>query len=165
MAEQLLNRAKVGAAIEQVAHSATALRETLESSTSALHEMGQNIATVAASTDSVQEVAEETASSIMEMDHTIQEVGNHVRGASELTERVSEAADDGSRAVGATIEGIAEIRDVTRGAKTALEGLAARIAELASLVVESPDAQTRERLRVNLNAMTNVRNLREQIAS
>ena len=45
------------------------------------------------------------------------------------------------------------------------EGLAARIAELAALVVESSDAQTRERLRVNLNAMMYVRNLREQIAS
>jgi molecular chaperone HscB len=45
------------------------------------------------------------------------------------------------------------------------ESLAARIAELAMLVAESPDAQTRERLRVNLNAMTYIRNLREQVAS
>ena len=55
-------------------------------------------------------MAEESAAAMAQMDRAIQEVGEHVRGASELTEQVSQSAEDGSRAVAATIEGIAEIR-------------------------------------------------------
>ena len=124
---------ELGSAVEQVARSASALQQTVESSTSSVHEMGVNIRQVADSTDSVQQMAEETAASIAQMDRAIQEVGVHVRGASELTERVSESADQGSRAVGATIDGIARIRDLTRDSKTALEGLAERIAEIGNI--------------------------------
>jgi methyl-accepting chemotaxis protein len=81
----------------------------------------------------VQQMAEETAASIAQMDRAIQEVGVHVRGASELTERVSQSAEEGSRAVGATIEGIARIRELTRDSKTALEGLAERISEIGNI--------------------------------
>jgi methyl-accepting chemotaxis protein len=88
---------------------------------------------VAASADSVQGVAEETAASTTEMDRAIQEVGVHVRGASELTQRVSESAEDGSRAVGSTIDGIAKIREVTLGAKGAIESLAEQIAEISGI--------------------------------
>jgi methyl-accepting chemotaxis protein len=56
-----------------------------------------------------------------------------VRGASELTERVSQSAEEGSRAVGTTIEGIARIRELTRDSKTALEGLADRISEIGNI--------------------------------
>jgi methyl-accepting chemotaxis protein len=116
-----------------VARSAAALQETLESSTSSIHQVGESIATAASSTDSVQGVAEETAASITEMDRAIQEVGIHVRGASELTQRVSETAEEGSRAVGSTIDGIAEIREVTLGAKSAIEGLAEHIGEIGGI--------------------------------
>ncbi len=124
---------ELGSAVEQMASSATALHQTVESSTSSVHEMGVNIRQVAHSTDSVQQMAEETAASIAQMDRAIQEVGVHVRGASELTERVSHSAEEGSRAVGATIEGIARIRDLTRESKTALEGLAERIGEIGNI--------------------------------
>jgi methyl-accepting chemotaxis protein len=60
-------------------------------------------------------------------------VGEHVRGASELTERVTERAEQGSSAVMATIQGIAVIRDQTRGAKQALEGLAERVSEIGEI--------------------------------
>ncbi len=124
---------ELGTAVEQMATSAGALHQTVESSTSSVHEMGVNIRQVAHSTDSVQQMAEETAASIAQMDRAIQEVGVHVRGASELTELVSQSAEDGSRAVGATIEGIARIRDVTRDSKAALEGLAERIGEIGNI--------------------------------
>ncbi len=124
---------ELGSSVEQLAEGAAALQQTVESSTSSVHEMGLNIRQVAHSTDSVQQMAEETAASIAQMDRAIQEVGVHVRSASELTERVSESADDGSRAVGATIEGIARIRDLTRDSKTALEGLAERISEIGNI--------------------------------
>ena len=124
---------ELGSAVEQMATSAAALHQTVESSTSSVHEMGVNIRQVAHSTDSVQQMAEETAASIAQMDRAIQEVGVHVRGASELTERVSQSAEEGSRAVGATIEGIARIRDLTRDSKAALEGLAERIGEIGNI--------------------------------
>ncbi len=124
---------QLGSAVEQVARSSAALHQTLESSTSSIHQVGESISTVAASVDSVQGVAEETAASITEMDRAIQEVGVHVRGASELTQRVSETAEEGSRAVGSTIDGIAEIRAVTLGAKAALEGLAEHIGEIGGI--------------------------------
>lgn len=124
---------ELGSAVEQMAGSASALQQTVESSTSSVHEMGVSIRQVAQGTDSVQQMAEESAASIAQMDRAIQEVGVHVRGASELTERVSQSADDGSRAVGATIEGIARIREVTRESKSALEGLAERIGEIGNI--------------------------------
>jgi methyl-accepting chemotaxis protein len=124
---------ELGSAVEQMAGSASALQETVESSTSSVHEMGVNIRQVANSADSVQQMAEETAASIAQMDHAIREVGVHVRGASELTELVSQSADEGSRAVGATIEGIARIRDLTRDSKTELEGLAERIGQIGNI--------------------------------
>jgi methyl-accepting chemotaxis protein len=124
---------QLGSAVEQVARSAAALQETLESSTTSIHQVGESIATAAVSTDSVQGVAEETAASISEMDRAIQEVGVHVRGASELTQRVSETAEEGTRAVGATIDGIAEISKVSLDAKAALEGLAEQIGEIGGI--------------------------------
>jgi methyl-accepting chemotaxis protein len=128
---------EMGSAIEQVAASAGALMESVESSTSAVHELNAQIRRVSESGDAVQQVAEDTASAISQMDHTIREVGEHVRGASELTQQVSDSADEGARAVGATIDGIAEIRNLTLDAKTALEGLAERIGaigEIASVI-------------------------------
>ncbi len=124
---------ELGSAVEQMAASAAALQLTVESSTSSVHEMGVSIRQVAYSTDSVQQMAEESAAAIAQMDRAIQEVDVHVRGASELTERVSQSAEDGSRAVGATIEGIARIREVTRESKSALEGLAERISEIGNI--------------------------------
>jgi methyl-accepting chemotaxis protein len=124
---------ELGSAVEQVASSSTRLQETVESSTSALHQVGDNIKLVAMNTDSVQAVAEETAASVTEMDRAIQEVGTHVRGASELTDQVKENAERGSEAVGATIDGIAEIRQATLAARTALEGLAERIGEIGEI--------------------------------
>jgi methyl-accepting chemotaxis protein len=124
---------QLGSAIEQVARSAAAVQSTVEGSTSSLHQVGDNIKLVAQSSDSVLEVAEETAASVIEMDRSIQEVGVHARGASELTDKVRESAEEGSRAVGSTIDGIAEIRDATLVARGALEGLADRIGEIGEI--------------------------------
>jgi methyl-accepting chemotaxis protein len=124
---------ELSSAVDQVASSAANVQDTVESSTVSLHQMGQSIRLVAESSDSVQQMAEETAASMSQMDRALQEVGTHVRGASDLTRRVSESADTGSQAVGATINGIAEIRELTLGAKTALEGLARRIGEIREI--------------------------------
>ena len=124
---------QMGTAVDQVASSSSNLHKSVEASTSSVHEMGAQIRRVAESADTVQQVAEETASSIAQMDNAIQEVGEHVRGASALTEKVSETAEEGTRAVGATIDGIARIRDLTLDAKSALEGLDGRIEEIGQI--------------------------------
>jgi methyl-accepting chemotaxis protein len=124
---------QMSTAVEQVSRSSVESQKSQESSTSAVHQMSAQIRRVAASADSVQQVAEETAASISEMDHAIREVGEHVGGATELTERVSATAEEGTRAVGATIDGIARIRDLTLDARSALEGLDARIAEIGEI--------------------------------
>lgn len=124
---------ELGSAVEQIASSATTLQEKMESSTSSLHQVGDNIKLVALNSDSVQQGAEETAASVTEMDRAIQEVGVHVRGASDLADRLSEDAKTGSQAVGATIDGIAAIREATLTARGALEGLADRIEEIGQI--------------------------------
>jgi len=124
---------EMGSAVDQVAHSAVTVDRVVDASASAVHEMGAQIRRVAESADSVQQVAEETAASIAQMDHAIQEVSNHVVSASELTEKVSTTAEAGTRAVGATIDGIALIRDMTLDARSALEGLDGRIAEIGEI--------------------------------
>jgi methyl-accepting chemotaxis protein len=124
---------QLGSAVEQVARSAAALQQTVESSSTSLEQMGSSIRTVARSADSVQVVAEETAAAVTEMDRSLQEVGLHVRSASELTERVSERAEQGSRAVGSTIDGIAEIREATLAARSVLANLAEGIGEIGEI--------------------------------
>jgi methyl-accepting chemotaxis protein len=124
---------QMGTAVEQVARSSTDLQKSVEASTSAVHQMSAQVRRVAESSDTVQQAAEETASSIAEMDQAIQEVGEHVKGAAELTEKVSDTAELGTRAVGATIDGIARIRDLTLDAKSALEGLDSRVAEIGQI--------------------------------
>ena len=124
---------QLGSTVDEVSRAAATLQETVESSTSSLHQVGDNIKLVAMNTDQVQQVAEETAASVTEMDRAIQEVGVHVAGASELTEQVNQSAEKGSRAVGATIDGIAEIREATLAARHALEGLAERIGEIGDI--------------------------------
>jgi methyl-accepting chemotaxis protein len=125
---------QMGSAIDEVARSAASLHESVDSSTSSIHEMGASIRQVAESADAVQRMAEDTASSMTQMDRTIQEVGEHVREASVLTQQVSQGAEVGSSAVADTIEGIEEIRNLTRGAKDVLERLAARINEIGEIV-------------------------------
>ena len=125
---------QMGTSIEEVARSAAKLHETVEGSTSALHEMGASIRQVADGADEVHRTAEETAASMLQMDRVIQEVGEHVREASVLTQQVSMGAEDGSSAVVATIEGIEEIRTLTRGAQAVLGRLADRIAEIGEIV-------------------------------
>ena len=124
---------EMGTAVDQVARSALTVDRSVDASASAVHQMGLQIRRVAESADSVQQVAEETAASIAEMDHAIREVGNHVHSASELTEKVTSTAEDGTRAVGATIDGIARIRDMTLDTRSALEGLDGRIAEIGEI--------------------------------
>src|SRR5262245_59379854 len=124
---------ELATAVDQVARSAVSLQQTVESSTTSLHQMGQSIRLAAENGDSVQQMAEETAASMSEMDRALQEVGLHVRGASDLTERVSQSAEEGSRAVGATVEGIETIRQLTSEARSVLEGLAHRIAEIGEI--------------------------------
>jgi len=125
---------EMGTSIEEVARNAAKLHETVEGSTSALHEMGASIRQVAEGADEVHRTAEETAASMLQMDRVIQEVGEHVREASVLTQQVSMGAEDGSSAVVATIEGIEEIRSLTRGAQSVLGRLAGRIAEIGEIV-------------------------------
>jgi len=135
---------QMGSAIEEVAGSAATLQATIESSTTSIHQLGASIRSVAENSDSVQRVAEETAASMFEMNRSIQVVGEHTRSAAQLTERVSQSAEEGSRAVDSTIEGIAEIRALSRDAKAALEGLASSIGEIGHIakVISSVSDET-----------------------
>jgi methyl-accepting chemotaxis protein len=71
---------------------------------------------------------------MVQMDRAIQEVTQHVSGASTLTQQVSADAEEGSLAVVDTIEGIDEIRRQTLEARSVLERLAERIAEIGEIV-------------------------------
>jgi methyl-accepting chemotaxis protein len=125
---------QMGSAIDEVARNAGALHDAAGASSSAVHELSGSIRQVADGADAVQGMAEESAAAMVEMDRAIQEVSQHVGGASALTQQVSADAEEGSRAVVDTIEGIAEIRRQTLEARTVLERLAGRIAEIGEIV-------------------------------
>jgi methyl-accepting chemotaxis protein len=125
---------EMGSAIDEVARNAGALHDAAGASAGAVHELSGSIRQVAESADAVQGMAEESAAAMVEMDRAIQEVTQHVSGASELTQQVSKVAEDGSHAVAATIDGIAEIRRQTLEARNVLERLAGRIAEIGEIV-------------------------------
>ncbi len=125
---------EMGSAIDEVARSAGSLHDSVDASTSSIHEISASIKQVAESTDAVQGMAEESAAAMVQMDRAIQEVGQHVGEASELSEQVSQGAQEGSKAVHATIDGIEEIRTQTRKSREVLERLAGRIAEIGEIV-------------------------------
>jgi len=125
---------EMGSAIDEVARNAGALHDAAGASAGAVHQLSGSIRQVADGADAVQGMAEESAAAMVEMDRAIQEVSQHVGGASELTQQVSADAEEGSRAVVDTIDGIAEIRRQTLEARTVLERLAGRIAEIGEIV-------------------------------
>jgi len=125
---------EMGGSIDEVARNAGSLHDSVDASTSSIHEISASIRQVAESADAVQSMAEESAAAMLQMDRAIQEVSQHVSEASGLTEEVSQGAQAGSQAVGATIDGIAEIRQQTLEAKEVLERLAQRISEIGEIV-------------------------------
>jgi len=125
---------EMGGSIDEVARNASSLNDSVDASTSSIHEISASIRQVTESADAVQSMAEESAAAMVQMDRAIQEVSQHVSEASGLTEEVSRGAQAGSQAVGATIEGIDEIRKQTMEAKAVLERLAGRIAEIGDIV-------------------------------
>lgn len=125
---------EMGSSINEIARNAAALEESVDSSTATIHQITGSIHQVAASSDAVQEMAEETAAAMTQMDRAIREVSEHVREASQLTERVSQDAEDGSRAVASTIEGIETIRTLTLEARHVLGRLAERIGAIGDIV-------------------------------
>jgi methyl-accepting chemotaxis protein len=125
---------QMGTAIDEVARNAGALHDAAGASASAVHELSGSIRQVADGADAVQGMAEESAAAMVQMDRAIQEVTQHVSGASTLTQQVSADAEEGSLAVVDTIEGIDEIRRQTLEARSVLERLAERIAEIGEIV-------------------------------
>ncbi|MBW2242979.1 MAG: methyl-accepting chemotaxis protein [Deltaproteobacteria bacterium] len=125
---------EMGSTNEEVARIAGSLHQAADASTTGVHQISASIRQVADSADTVQSMAEDSASAMVEMDRAIQEVTTHVADAAELTDRVSTGAQEGSAAVTATIDGIAEIRDQTQGAKAVVERLASRIGEIGEIV-------------------------------
>lgn len=125
---------EMGSTNEEVARSAGSLHHSAEASTTGVHQISTSIRQVAASADAVQAMAEESAAAMVQMDRAIQEVSSHVTDAAELTDRVSESAEKGTHAVATTIDGIAQIRDQTQEAKSVVERLASRIAEIGEIV-------------------------------
>lgn len=125
---------EMGGSIDEVARNSGSLHDSVDASTSSIHEISASIRQVAESADAVQSMAEESAAAMVQMDRAIQEVSQHVSEASGLTEEVSQGAQAGSQAVGATIDGIAEIREQTLQAKEVLERLAERIGEIGEIV-------------------------------
>ncbi len=125
---------EMGGSIDEVARNTGSLHDSVDASTSSIHEISASIRQVAESADAVQSMAEESAAAMAQMDRAIQEVSQHVSEASGLTEEVSQGAQAGTQAVGATIDGIAEIRTQTLEAKQVLERLAGRIAEIGEIV-------------------------------
>ena len=125
---------ELGSSVDEVARSVTSLNGAVESASSSSQQMGANIRQVAESADEVQRMAEETAASMTQMDRAIQEVSDHVTQASELTEKVSQGAEEGTGAVGATIEGIEEIRSQTGESRTVLARLVERIGEIGEIL-------------------------------
>jgi len=125
---------EMGSSVEEVARNAASLHESVEGASSSVHEMSASIRQVADSTESVQRIAEETAASMIEMDRTAQQVDEHVKQASALAQKVSEGADQGTQAVSATIADIERIHETTSDAKTGLEKLVGRLAEIADIL-------------------------------
>jgi methyl-accepting chemotaxis protein len=114
---------EMGATIEQISSQMEKLFGTVEEVTSSLSEMSVSSQQVAENVDILNSSTEVTASSIIELDASIKEIEENADQTSKLAEAAARDADQGKKAVDATIAGIGEIRETVDKAGKAIQEL------------------------------------------
>jgi methyl-accepting chemotaxis protein len=96
--------------------------------------MARSVGHVQESTQVLAEATFETSSSLSEMAQSMREVDGHAVETARLSGRVVELAESGRERVRRTIEGMESIRSATDSARSVIQGLSERVADIGKVV-------------------------------
>jgi methyl-accepting chemotaxis protein len=125
---------ELGAAAEQLNHTARALNGQVDDVSGSIEQMARGVAHVHESTQVLAEATFETSSSLSEMAQSMRAVDGHAVETARLSARVVELAEGGRERVRRTIEGMESIRAATDGARSVIQGLSERVADIGKVV-------------------------------
>ncbi|MDF1564257.1 MAG: HAMP domain-containing methyl-accepting chemotaxis protein [Deltaproteobacteria bacterium] len=125
---------EMAATNDEVTSNIGSLAASVEETTTAIEQMTYSIKEVARNVEDLSATAEETSSAMNEMDVSISQVEMNANETARLSEQVSSDARGAGEALGATIEGIDNIRESSRVAADVIEALGDKIAKIGSIL-------------------------------
>jgi methyl-accepting chemotaxis protein len=125
---------ELGAAAEQLNHTARVLNGQVDDVSGSIEQMARSVGHVHESTQVLAEATFETSSSLSEMAQSMREVDGHAVETARLSGRVVELAESGRERVRRTIEGMESIRSATDSARSVIQGLSQRVADIGKVV-------------------------------
>jgi methyl-accepting chemotaxis protein len=142
---------ELGAAGEQLVTTAREVTTRADTVSSSIQRALATLGDVATSTDVLAGVAADASSSMEEMATSMQDVNGNAERCSELSDQVVGVADQGSRIVQQTMDGMHAIREATATAEHVIRGLGERAGEIGA-VVEVIEGVANETSLLALNA-------------
>jgi methyl-accepting chemotaxis protein len=125
---------ELGAAGEQLVGTARELTARADTVSASIQRALGTIGDVASSTDVLAGVAGDASSSMEEMATSMNDVNQNAERCSELSDQVVGVADQGSRIVQQTMDGMQAIREATATAERVIRGLGDRAGEIGAIV-------------------------------
>jgi len=125
---------ELGAAAEQLHQTSQALNGQVDEVSSSIEQMVRNVGHVTESTRVLADAALETSSSLNEMGQSMSEVDGHAVETARLSGRVVELAESGRARMRRSSEGMESIRSATEAARSVIQGLSGRVADIGKVV-------------------------------
>jgi methyl-accepting chemotaxis protein len=125
---------ELGAAAEQLHQTSQALNGQVDEVSSSIEQMVRNVGHVTESTRVLSESALETSASLTQMGQSMGEVDKHAVETARLSGRVVELAESGRGRMRRSSEGMDAIRAATEDARSVIQGLSGRVADIGKVV-------------------------------
>jgi methyl-accepting chemotaxis protein len=142
---------ELGAAGEQLVGTARERTPRADTVSSSIQHALGTLGEVASSTDVLAGVAGDASSSMEQMATSMNDVNGNAERCAELSDQVVSVADQGSRIVQQTMDGMHAIREATATAENVIRGLGDRAGEIGN-IVEVIDGVANETSLLALNA-------------
>jgi methyl-accepting chemotaxis protein len=125
---------ELGAAAEQLHQTSQSLNGQVDEVSSSIEQMVRNVGDVTESTRVLAEAALETSASLTQMGQSMGEVDKHAVETARLSGRVVELAESGRTRMRRSSEGMESIRSATEDARSVIQGLSGRVADIGKVV-------------------------------
>lgn len=125
---------ELGAAGEELNHTAGSLSEQVETAGSSIEQMVRSVRSLGENTEALAGAATETSSSMTEMAASMRDVEGNAAETARLSARVVTASETGRERVRQTIAGMDDIRRATGMVQSTIGGLGQRIQEIGAIV-------------------------------
>ena len=125
---------ELGAAAEQLHQTSQSLNGQVDEVSSSIEQMVRSVGHVTESTRVLEKAALETSSSLTEMNQSLGEVDGHAVETARLSGRVVELAEAGLGRMRRSSEGMESIRAASESARSVIQGLSGRVADIGKVV-------------------------------